>query len=113
MLKFLRVTQVRDSTCRLVRSESLSLNPCLFNSSTFEMAKDHRNVENDTMTLKERFTLNGTQPSMFIVLSNTNATHFELKHAILQLLPTFYVKKYENSYTHVDEFLDICSTFKF
>jgi len=56
---------------------------------------------------------NGTQPSKSIVLPNINATHFELKPTILQLLPTYYGKENENPYTHVDEFLDICSTFKF
>ena len=48
-----------------------------------------------------------------VVLSNTNATHFEVKLIILQLLTTFFGKKNENLYTHVDEFLDICSIFKF
>jgi len=65
------------------------------------------------MTLKERFAPNGTQPSKCILLPNTNAIHFELKSTILQLIPTFYGKKNENPYTHADEFLDICSTFKF
>jgi len=77
------------------------------------MAEDRNHVENDTMTLKKRFTPNRGQPSKCIVLPNTNTTHFELKLAILQLLPTFYGKENENSYTRVDKFLDIYSTFKF
>ena len=77
------------------------------------MTENHNHVENDTMTLKERFAPNGTQPSKCIVLPNTNATHFELKPVILLLLPTFYGKENENLYTHIDEFLNICSTFKF
>jgi len=62
------------------------------------MAEGRNHIENDTMTLKERFAPNGTQPSKCIVLPNTHATHFELKQAILQLLPTFYGKKTENPY---------------
>ena len=77
------------------------------------MTEDRSNVENDIMTLKKRFTPNATQPCKCIVLPNTNTTHFELKPAILQLLPTFYGKKMENPYTNVDEFLDIYSTSNF
>ena len=47
------------------------------------MTEDCSNVENDIMTLKERFASNGTQSSKYIVLPNTNSTHFELKPAIL------------------------------
>ena len=92
---------------------SFSLNSCLIDSSTFKIAEDCSNVENYTTTLKEHFAPNGTQPSKCIVLPNTNATHFELRPTILQFLPTFFDKEKENPYTHIDEFLDICSTFKF
>jgi len=61
---------------------NFSLNQCLVYSFTFEMAEDQNHVENNSITLKERFTPNGTQPSKCIVLPNTNATHFELKPAI-------------------------------
>jgi len=71
------------------------LNLCFVDSSIFEKAENRSNVENDTMTLKEYFAPKRTQPSKRILLSNTNATHFELKPAILQLLPTFYIKKNE------------------
>ena len=65
------------------------------------------------MNLKERFASIETQPSKCIVLHNTSTTHLDLKPAILQLFSNFYGKKNENLYTHVNEFLDICSTFKF
>ncbi|KAL6542016.1 hypothetical protein OROGR_011502 [Orobanche gracilis] len=48
-----------------------------------------------------------------IVLPTTNATHFELKPSIIQLLPSFYGLEREDPYMHVKEFLDICSTFRF
>ena len=48
-----------------------------------------------------------------IVLPPTNATHFELKPRVIQLLPTFYGLEKEDPYYQVKEFLDICATFKF
>ena len=65
------------------------------------------------MTLEERFAPNETQISKYIILPNTNTTHFKLKPAILRLFLTFYDKENENPYTHVDKYLNICSTFKF
>ena len=47
------------------------------------------------------------------MLPQTNASHFELKPAILQLLPSFYGLEREDPYMHVKEFLEICSTFRF
>jgi len=43
----------------------------------------------------------------------TNATHFNLKPHVIQLLPSFHGLDHENLYSHVKKFKDICATFKF
>ena len=48
-----------------------------------------------------------------IVLPSTNATHFDLKPHVIQLLPSFHCLDYENPYGHVKKFKDMCATFKF
>ncbi|KAH9801427.1 hypothetical protein KPL71_001026 [Citrus sinensis] len=64
-------------------------------------------------TLREYFSpLVANQPSC-IVLPQTTATHFELKPSVIQLLPSFYGLEREDPYLHINEFLDICSTFRF
>ena len=35
---------------------------------------------------------------------------FEIKHSVIQMLPSFYGLESENSFKHVDAFLEICST---
>jgi hypothetical protein len=41
------------------------------------------------------------------------ATHFDLKPHVIQLLPSFHGLDLENPYSHVKNFKDICTTFKF
>jgi len=48
-----------------------------------------------------------------IVLPLTNATHFDLKPYVIQVLPSFHDLDLENPYSHVKKFKDICATFKF
>lgn len=48
-----------------------------------------------------------------IVLARTNATHFDLKPHVIQLLPSFQGLDLEHPYSHVKKFKDICATFKF
>ena len=64
-------------------------------------------------TLLEYFSPVVASTPSCIVLPQTNASHFELKPAILQLLPSFYGLEREDPYMHVKEFLEICSTFRF
>ena len=47
------------------------------------------------------------------VLPPTNATHFDLKPYVIQLLPSFHGLDHGNLYGHVKKFKDICATFKF
>ena len=48
-----------------------------------------------------------------IVLPPTNATHFDLKPHVIQLLPSFHFLDHENPNDYVKTFKDICATFKF
>jgi hypothetical protein len=64
-------------------------------------------------SLKELFAPVSTSSHSYIVLPPTNATHFDLKPHVIQLLPSFYSLAHESPYDHVKTFKDICATFKF
>jgi hypothetical protein len=51
--------------------------------------------------------------SSHIVLPPTNATHYDLKSYIIQMLPSFYGLDHENPCAHVKKFKNICATTKF
>ena len=64
-------------------------------------------------TLIDHFSPISANPPSCIIFPETNATHFELKPSIIQLLPSFYGLDREDPYMHVKDFLEICSTFRF
>jgi hypothetical protein len=66
-----------------------------------------------TTSLRELFALVATSSHSCIVLPPTNATHYDLKPHVIQLLPSFYGLDHENSYAHVKKFKNICATTKF
>jgi predicted ribosome quality control (RQC) complex YloA/Tae2 family protein len=66
-----------------------------------------------TRSLRDLFAPVATNSASCIVLAPTNATHFDLKSHVIQLLPSFYGLDHENPYSHVKKFKDICATFKF
>jgi hypothetical protein len=66
-----------------------------------------------TTSLRELFAPIATSSHSCIVLPPTNATHFDLKPHVIQLLPSFHGLDHENPYGHVKKFKDICATFKF
>jgi hypothetical protein len=66
-----------------------------------------------TRTLRDLFAPVATYSPSCIVLPPTNATHFDLKPHVIQLLPTFHGLDLENPYSHVKKFKDIWATFKF
>jgi len=66
-----------------------------------------------TRTLRDLFAPVATNSPSCIVLPSTNATHFDLKPRVIQLLPAFNGLDLENPYSHVKKFKDICATFKF
>jgi hypothetical protein len=47
------------------------------------------------------------------VLPSTNATHYDLKPHVIQLLPSFYGLDHENLYAYMKKFKNICATTKF
>ena len=66
-----------------------------------------------TTSLWDWFAPVATSSHSCIVLPPTNATHFDLKPHVIQLLPSFHGLEHENPYGHVKKFKDICVTFKF
>jgi hypothetical protein len=54
-----------------------------------------------TTSLRELFAPIATSSHSCIVLPPTNATHFDLKPHVIQLLPSFHGLDYENPYGHV------------
>jgi hypothetical protein len=74
----------------------------------------HRGENVDhTRTLWDLFAPVATNSPSCIMLPPTNATHFDLKPHVIQLLPAFHGLDLENPYSHVKKFKDICTTFKF
>jgi hypothetical protein len=63
-----------------------------------------------TTSLWELFTPVATSFHSCIVLPPTNATHYDLKPHVIQLLPSFYGLDHENPYAHVKKFKNICAT---
>ena len=66
-----------------------------------------------TTSLRDSFTPVATNSHSCIVLPLTNATHFDLKPHVIQLLPSFHGLDNESSYSHMKKFKDMCATFKF
>jgi len=58
--------------------------------------------------LKEYFTF-ATYDSPARSRMPTITVPFEIKHSLIQMLPSFYGPKSENPFKHVDAFLEICS----
>jgi hypothetical protein len=66
-----------------------------------------------TILLQELFTPIATSSHLCIVLPPTNATHYDLKPHVIQLLLSFYGLDHENPYAYVKKFKNICATTKF
>ena len=66
-----------------------------------------------TMSLRELFAPVATSSHPCIVLSPTNATHYDQNSHLIQMLPSFYGLDHENPYSHVKKFKNICATTKF
>jgi hypothetical protein len=64
-------------------------------------------------SLRDLFAPVATNSPSCIVLPPANATHFDLKPFVIQLLPSFHGLDLENPYSHVKKFKDICAMFKF
>jgi hypothetical protein len=66
-----------------------------------------------TTSLHELFALTAVSTHSCIVLPPTNATHYDLKPHVIQMLPSFYGLDHENPYSHVKKFRSITGTTKF
>ena len=66
-----------------------------------------------TTSLRELIAPIATSSHSCIVLPPTNATHYDLKTHVIQLLPSFYGLDHENPYSHVKKFKNICASTKF
>ena len=66
-----------------------------------------------TTSLRELLALVATSSHSCIVLLPTNATHYDLKPHIIQLLPSCYGLDHENPNFHVKKFKNIYATTKF
>jgi hypothetical protein len=64
-------------------------------------------------SLRDLFAPVATNSPSCIMLPPTNATHFDLKPHVIQLLQSFHGLDLENPYSHVKKFKDIYATFKF
>ena len=60
-----------------------------------------------TTSLRDLFAPIATSSHSCIVLPPTNATHFNMKPHVIQLLPSFHGLDHENPYGHVKKFKDI------
>jgi hypothetical protein len=66
-----------------------------------------------TTSLRELFAPTAVNSYSCIVLPPTNATHYDLKPHVIQMLPSFYNLDHENPYSHVKKFRSITATTKF
>jgi hypothetical protein len=60
-----------------------------------------------TTSLRELFAPTAVSSHSCIVLPLTNATHYDLKPHVIQMLPSFYGIEHENPYSHVKRFRSI------
>jgi hypothetical protein len=66
-----------------------------------------------TTSLQELFAPTAISSHLCIVLPPTNATHYDLKPHVIQMLLSFCGLDNENPYSHVKKFKNICATTKF
>ena len=62
--------------------------------------------------LREYFTLSKYTYSLCIQLPPVEATQYEIKSCVIQMLPSFYGLTNEEPYKYLEEFLEICSIMK-
>jgi hypothetical protein len=85
-----------------------------FQDARGENEENRRAYELDfTTSLRELFAPTAVSSHSCIVLPPTNATHYDLKPHVIQMLPSFYGLEHENLYSHVKKFKSITATTKF
>ena len=98
-----------------VWSRTLSGRLCKVSSSFLEnMAKEDNqslhNKNNRVKTLRDHMNPTRTSASSCIVF-RPDASHFNFKSDIIQLLPSFHGLDLENPYLHLREFEEVCNTY--
>jgi hypothetical protein len=68
------------------------------------------NENNRVRTLRDHMNPTRTSAPSCIIFP-PNASHFNFKPGIIQLLPSFYGLDLENSYLHLREFEEVCNTY--
>jgi len=68
------------------------------------------NENNRVRTLRDHMNLTKTSASSCIVFP-PDASHFNFKPSIIQLLPFFHGLDLENPYLHLREFEEVCNTY--
>ncbi|KAF7812191.1 uncharacterized protein G2W53_033167 [Senna tora] len=82
---------------------------------TLRLLRAHKQEEmagDPLRPLKEYFTPSNYDSPSSTRLPEIGANQFEIKPSIIQMLPSFYGLSSESPYKHIDEFLEVCSTFK-
>jgi hypothetical protein len=85
-----------------------------FSSSLENMAKEDsqslHNENNHVRTLRDHMNPTRTSAPLCIVFPS-DASHFNFKAGIIQLLPTFHGLDLENPYLYLREFEEVCNTY--
>ena len=102
-------------TCMRVWSRTLSGRLCrvssLFSENMAEEDNQSLYNENNRMrTLRDHMNLTRTSAPSCIVFP-PNASHFNFKPDIIQLLPSFHGLDLENPHLHLREFEEVCNTY--
>lgn len=106
---------VQDSTNRLVRSESVSSSE--FVSISFNSSSETQSTmaENEVFDIQNRTLRDYLHPvrtsTPSCIIQPLNANNFNFKAGMIPLLSHFHGMESENSYLHVKEFEEVCSTF--
>jgi hypothetical protein len=83
----------------------------LFSENMIEEDNQSLHNENNCVrTLRDHMNPTRTSASSCIVFP-PNASHFNFKSSIIQLLPFFHGLDLENPYLHLREFKEICNTY--
>ena len=95
------------------RSRSCSCSLSIFSENMAEednqLLHNENNENNHVRTLRDHMnTIRTSAPSCIVF--PPNASHFNFKPDIIQLLPSFHGLDLENPYLHLREFEEVCNT---
>jgi hypothetical protein len=100
--------RTRTLSGRLSRKSSFSLENMAEEDN--QSIYNENNENNRVRTFKDHMNLTRTSAPSCIVFP-PDASHFNFKPSIIQLLPTFHGLELENPYLHLREFEEVCNTY--